>query len=586
MRLSTERERDDARSLAVLHAAFDAGVTFVDTSDAYCWDDSETGHNERLIARALETWSGDRSRVTVATKGGLTRPGGRWIPDGRATHLAAACEASRRALSVDRIALYQLHAPDPRTPLSTSVRALDRLKRDGLVESIGLCNVNLRQLEEARALTEIDAVQVELSVWDTNAIASGVVPYCVAHGIHVIAYRPFGGPAKRTRLETDPVLAGIAAAHGVTPHEIALAWLLDLSPHVLPIPGVTRVETAAAIPRALEVGLTDADRERLNATLATSSGLPRRSSQESYRAKAGEIVLVMGPPASGKSTVAQEFVQQGYARLNRDEAGGSLADLIPALDRAVESGASHVVLDNTYTTRLRRAPVLAAAARHGLRVRGVWLDTPLEDAQTNAVWRMVSKYGRLLEPAEMRRHRDPGVFGPGVLFRYLRELEPPQLDEGFAALEVRRFVRTSDPARTARAVILWCADAILDGHGALLQRYAREDWRLIRLSWNPEIAAGSITAADADAALARSADRLGVAMDVRCCPHPAGPPICWCRKPLPGLGVVMIHAHGLDASRCIYVGEGPQDPGFARRLGFRYCEAGEFFRPESDMLRS
>ena len=277
----------------------------------------------------------------------------------------------------------------------------------------------------------------------------------------------------------------------------------------------------------------------------------------------------MGLPASGKSTVAQEFVQQGYARLNRDEAGGSLADQIPALDRAVESGASHMVLDNTYTMRQMRAPMLAAAARHGLPVRGVWLDTALEDAQTNAVWRMVSKYGRLLEPAEMRRSRDPGDFGPGVLFRYLREMEPPQLDEGFAALETRPFARAADPARTARAVILWCADAILDGHGALLQRYAREDWRIIRLSWQPEIAAGSITAADAETALARSADRLGVTMDARFCPHPAGPPICWCRKPLPGLGVVMIHAHGLDASRCIYVGEGPQDPGFARRLGFR-----------------
>ena len=221
MRLSTERERDDARSLAVLHAAFDAGVTFVDTSDAYCWDDSETGHNERLIARALETWSGDRALVTVATMGGLTRPGGRWIPDGRATHLAAACEASRRALGVDRIALYQLHAPDPQTSLSTSIRALDRLKRDGLVESIGLCNVNLRQLEEARALTEIDAVQVELSVWNTGAMASGVVPYCMAHGIRVIAYRPFGGPRKRRRLEADPVLAGIASAHGVTPRSVS-----------------------------------------------------------------------------------------------------------------------------------------------------------------------------------------------------------------------------------------------------------------------------------------------------------------------------------------------------------------------------
>src|SRR5262245_28277133 len=111
MRLSTERgrdeDRDDDRAVAVLHAALDAGVTLLDTADAYCWDDSETGHNERLIARALSAWTGDRSRVLVATKGGLTRPNGEWIADGRARHLVSACEASCRALGVDRIALYQ-----------------------------------------------------------------------------------------------------------------------------------------------------------------------------------------------------------------------------------------------------------------------------------------------------------------------------------------------------------------------------------------------------------------------------------------------------------------------------------------------
>src|SRR6185503_18099629 len=112
MRLSTEPDRDDDRSIRVLHAALDAGVTFLDTADSYCWTDDDPGHNERLIARALATWPGDRSRVTVATKGGLTRPAGQWEPDGRAKHLAAACERSCRALDVGAIDLYQLHAPD------------------------------------------------------------------------------------------------------------------------------------------------------------------------------------------------------------------------------------------------------------------------------------------------------------------------------------------------------------------------------------------------------------------------------------------------------------------------------------------
>ena len=112
----------------MIHAALDAGVRLLDTADAYARDASEMGHNERLIARALRSWSGDGRTVVVATKGGMTRPGGLWITDGRARHLADACRASREALGVERIQLYQLHAPDPRTPLATSVRALEDLQ--------------------------------------------------------------------------------------------------------------------------------------------------------------------------------------------------------------------------------------------------------------------------------------------------------------------------------------------------------------------------------------------------------------------------------------------------------------------------
>ena len=173
MRLSTERARDEARGLATIHAALDAGVTLLDTADAYCLDAEETGHNERLIARALANWSGDASRVRVATKGGLTRPGGRWENDGRARHLASACHASLRALGREHLDLYQLHAPDPRVALGTSVRALDALRREGLVDAIGLGNVSLDQLQEALRIAPIAAVQVELGPWQQDAIRGG-----------------------------------------------------------------------------------------------------------------------------------------------------------------------------------------------------------------------------------------------------------------------------------------------------------------------------------------------------------------------------------------------------------------------------
>jgi aryl-alcohol dehydrogenase-like predicted oxidoreductase len=262
MRLSTEPVREETRALATLHAALDAGVTLFDTADAYCRDAGETGHNERLIARALATWPGDVSAVRVATKGGLTRPGGRWEADGRARHLVAAAEASRRALGVERIHLYQLHAPDPSVPLATSVRALVSLQRDGLVERIGLCNVSLAQLQDARRIAPIAAVQVEMSPWHDTSIRNGVAELCAGAGIELLAYRPLGGAARRGRLAADPALKAIAERHAATPAEIVLAWLRGLDRVVVPLPGPTRPENARSLAR--RVTLSDQDLAELD----------------------------------------------------------------------------------------------------------------------------------------------------------------------------------------------------------------------------------------------------------------------------------------------------------------------------------
>jgi len=598
MRLSTERDRDEGRAIDVLHAALDAGVTFIDTADAYCWDDHDANHNERLIARALSSWSGDRARVRVGTKGGLTRPHGEWIADGRARHLVAACPASRDALGVERLDLYQLHAPDPRTPLATSVRALASLQGDGLVDQIGLCNVTVGQIEEARGLAEIAAVQVELNLWHDDNVLSGVAEYCITNGIRLIAHRPLGGPQRRRRTESDAVLLQIAARHGVTAFDVALAWLTDLSDTIVPIPGPSRIETARSIARFAAMQLTDEDRSQLDARFPHGGLLRRLRSGERSRASAPvssagsaaddrEVVLIMGLPGAGKSTVARSFVDRGYARLNRDDDGGSLRGLLPSLDRLIDEGTSRIVLDNTYVSRKSRAALIQAAGKRGLPVRCVWLATSVEDAQVNAVTRMIEKFGRLLEPDEMRQtvKHDVSAFGPAVQFRYQRELEPPHPSEGFSTIETVLFERTHDAALANRALIVWC-DGVLsdpvarpfkDRDAEILRRYAADGFRILGLGWQPGIAEERITRAEADAVYARMQDELGVAIDVLYCPHGAGPPVCWCRKPLPGLGVVFVRRYQLDASQCIYVGGGPQDPGFARRLGFQYRDAAEFF---------
>jgi aryl-alcohol dehydrogenase-like predicted oxidoreductase/histidinol phosphatase-like enzyme/predicted kinase len=599
MRLSTERDRTDASGIAVLHAALDAGITLFDTADAYCWDDGERGHNEKLIARALATWQGDRSRVIIATKGGMTRPGGRWESDGRAKHLIAACEVSRHALGVNRIDLYQLHAPDPRVPFSTSVRALAALKRDGLIGEIGLCNVTVGQIDEARRIAEIDAIEVELSLWHDEHFLSGVAQYCDEHGLRLLAHRPLGGSKARTRTESNPVLRAIAANHDATPFEVALAWLADLSEVIVPIPGATHVETAKSVARARTLQLKGDERARLDDLCPAAQVLRRSTSQRATPAprQDAEVVLVMGLPAAGKTTVAQQFAARGYMRLNRDDAGGTLRNLVVQLDRALASGVARIVLDNTYLSRKSRATVIQSAAKRGVPVRCMWLSTSVEDAQVNAASRMIERYGKLLDEQELadRGKHDVTAFLPTVQFRYQRQLEPPDTSEGFAGVDVMPFERCIESGNVNRAIIIWCDGILLRSRSnqrtpanvedvvvnleraETLRRYQSEGYRLLGLSWQPEIAEGKRSAAVADSVFARMNELLGLAIDVEYCPHAAGPPRCWCRKPLPGLGVLLIRRHRLNPAVSIYVGEGPQDPGFARRLGFEYRRAADFF---------
>lgn len=326
MRLSTVADRDDARGVAIIHTALDAGATLLDSPDAYCLDERDTGHNERLIAQALAAWAGDRARITIATKGGMRRKNGTWLSDGRAKHLRDACEASRRALAVDTIDLYQLHAVDPKTPIETSVRALGKLQEEGKIRDVGLCNVTVSEIRAAQAIVTIASVQVSLSPLDDGNIRNGVAEYCRDNGIRLIAYRPLGGTRVKT-LARDVVLSQVAAKHGVSSEEVALAWLMSFGCGVVPIPGASRIETASSLSRALAIELDDEDRLTLDAQFSGRLLRVPRAQRRPSDSADGEVVIVMGMPGAGKSTVAHELEANGYQRLNRDALGGSLAKL-------------------------------------------------------------------------------------------------------------------------------------------------------------------------------------------------------------------------------------------------------------------
>ena len=298
MRMSTDENRDEARALETIAAAAEAGITVFDTAHAYGLGEDDLGHNERLLVRGLRACSAGAT-TRIVTKGGMTRAGNAWVPDGRAKAIRADCEASLAALDGMPIDLYLVHAPDPRTPWRTSVRALARLVDEGLVRGVGVANVNRPQLDEALELAPIAAVQVALSVYDDRALRGGVVERCAEAGIMLIAHSPLGGPRRAAGLVVGTALAKFADARGATPAEIALAWLLQLSPDVVAIPGARRTETARSAARAATVRSpcrrTGAHRRRVRSTApgalqaaeGSGGGGPRdghpRSGEEPHR---------------------------------------------------------------------------------------------------------------------------------------------------------------------------------------------------------------------------------------------------------------------------------------------------------------
>ncbi len=240
MLLSITGRPPEDQSLAVINAALEAGVTLIDTADAYSVDDRDTSHNEKLIAKALR---GRRDRVIVGTKVGCRRPGGAWTVDARPDYLVEAAHRCLESLSVETIDLLQLHAPDVRVPFEESVGALARLRERGKVRYVGLCNVSVDQVERARRVTPIACVQNRWNVNDRRPETEGVLDYCTANGLAFLAYSPFGGTLGAPSLGTHGRIVEEARRRRVSVYRLLLGWMIARCPVAIPIAGARRVES-------------------------------------------------------------------------------------------------------------------------------------------------------------------------------------------------------------------------------------------------------------------------------------------------------------------------------------------------------
>jgi aryl-alcohol dehydrogenase-like predicted oxidoreductase len=546
MRLSTEPNRDDERGIDTIVAALESGITILDSAHAYALDDDDKGHNERLIARAVAKARVDSASVRVVTKGGMLRPDGKWRTDGRARTILRDCDAARAALDGLAIDLYLLHAPDPDVDFGVSVRALASLLEKGHVKRVGLSNVTRTQLDEAMAIVPISAVEAQLSWFDASALDNGVLARCIERDIPFLAHRPLGGVKKQRTIARDKMLSALANKHATSNVHVALAAVLDLHPLVIAVPGTTSPTHARDV--VARVALDDDDRAQLASTFDKARVLGPRAPTDLAD---GEVVMLMGLQGAGKTDALSSWLARGYERINRDELGGTMRSLHQHLDARLRDGSRKLVLDNTYLERKTRREAIETAWKHRVPVRGVWHDIELVDAQVNMVLRMLRAHGRLLDTKECNAlGGGPDALPPHAQHRSLQRMERPSLDEGYASLDVVTFARRPGAAHLRAATFI--AFEVV-GRG-LAPRSQSEAMPCVVFAWRPSPLTSVRPLVDA-------------AMDVVECTHGAGPPLCWCRPPLPGLLLAWSHAHDVDPRRSTLIGITPTHRALAKAIG-------------------
>jgi aryl-alcohol dehydrogenase-like predicted oxidoreductase len=268
MPLSIEGRPDRTQAIATIHASLDAGVTLIDTADAYSLGVHEHGHGEELVAEALAAYAGPTDDVVVATKGGHRRPGdGSWTVHGDPRYLKEACEASLKRLGVEAIALYQYHRPDPTVPWADSVGALADLLDEGKILMAGVSNATVAQIDDAQRVLGGRLASVQNQFSPRFRSSEGELAHCEALGLAFLPWSPLGGIGQADAIERNHrAFAAVASEVAASPQQVTLAWMLAKGSRVIPIPGSSRPETAIASAAAADLVLTPEQVARLDAS--------------------------------------------------------------------------------------------------------------------------------------------------------------------------------------------------------------------------------------------------------------------------------------------------------------------------------
>lgn len=306
--------------------------------------------------------------------------------------------------------------------------------------------------------------------------------------------------------------------------------------------------------------------------------------------------MVVGYPASGKSTVTKELIKKGAVSLNRDTEGGTIVALLPKMEALLKDG-KDVVLDNLFATAETRKPFIELAKQYGANISCVLMGTSIEDAQFNVVQRAIGLIGKFPTPEAIKAAKHTNIFPPLVLFKYKKDFQKPTVEEGFSKVEVVKFVRQPNPEFTNKALIVDYDGTLRECVGGndkypvskeqieikanrtkVLQAYKDKGYLLLGISNQSGVAKGELSEQAASELFDHTNKLLGIDIEYRFCPHQSAPLSCYCRKPMPGVFVEFMLKHKLNQKECIFVGDMTTDKTFAARAGIQYVDQAEFFK--------